>query len=292
MVGFPLWCVYIVRRTATIKANRAGLVETKRSQKYGYLWRGTHEQFYWFRLLGFLTSFALALENVLAYNVALRTFMASLIFLVNTVLVGILWPFKKWFVNVANVLAGLGNICQILLYLSLFDDRSQDNQNKYIYFWTTLTLGVSASILIFVVRKRCPPQGSTADQKARALALQSSPVSGNDDVADDSSDDEKDKASRKAAKKAKKAKAAQVNEVKSAAENPIPTLDIAGVIVATRSSSAAVDRKDKSGSVAKKPDAEKASGSSPPEVDSNYVPPSFKPATQAEEEVPPPPVED
>ena len=70
-----------------VQGNKAGLVEAKRSQKYGcgaqgvlalngcclvlrsYLWRGTHEQYYWFRLLGFLTSFALALQNVLSYNV-------------------------------------------------------------------------------------------------------------------------------------------------------------------------------------------------------------------------------
>ena len=113
-----------------------------------------------FRLLAFVTNFCLALENVLSANLALRTFLAACVFLINFVLVGILWPYKvrdgvlgfarylqpvvrsqKTYANVTSLAAGFGNLLQILILL----DYSSGNKRSY--FLAVLIISLIASTL-------------------------------------------------------------------------------------------------------------------------------------------------
>jgi hypothetical protein len=126
------------------------MTDSKRSEKYGYLYRGVQERFYWFRILQFPTNMVLALQGVLAANIGLRTFLASMLFLLNGVAVGVFWPFKGWVTNVATIMAGVANILQVIVYLALYPDPTTSHREAY--FDTTVTLFVISTVFIIVVR--------------------------------------------------------------------------------------------------------------------------------------------
>ena len=60
-IGFPAALLYYA-----IKAYRRGLDDAKRKEKYGYIYRGLKAPFFWFRLLTYGTSFAIAVTSVIS----------------------------------------------------------------------------------------------------------------------------------------------------------------------------------------------------------------------------------
>lgn len=64
--------------------------------RFGYLISGVKPRWFWFRLLSFAVNFFIALQSTLANQASLRVLLTSIIFAVNVVAVGVIWPFTKW----------------------------------------------------------------------------------------------------------------------------------------------------------------------------------------------------
>ena len=106
-LAFPIYMFWMVAR-----ANANGITERQR-HLYGYLIRGVKEAFYWFRFVSFPITLALAVQTTLANSPELKVFTAMVSFAVNTLVVGVFWPFKEAYSNWMAQFVGIATSIQI-----------------------------------------------------------------------------------------------------------------------------------------------------------------------------------
>ena len=110
-LGFPIWCGRTLLRSA-----RKGLSDLKQFARYGFLYRGLRDKFYWFRLTQFLANAIIAIELTLLDTVASKMFVAGILFIIFSTLVGMLLPYLQWYNNAAFVGIGKAFFCADLIF--------------------------------------------------------------------------------------------------------------------------------------------------------------------------------
>jgi hypothetical protein len=113
LIGFPLSAVFVLRRAAA-----KGLLDEKCHAKWGFLYRAVRPEYYYFRLLGFANSFALAVSGVLMGVLGQLT-VAATFFVIHGVAVGLCWPYQKNLTNLAYLGSCFANTAQVLVFLYL-----------------------------------------------------------------------------------------------------------------------------------------------------------------------------
>lgn len=93
--------------------------------RFACLYVGTRPEWYWWRGVGTLCSFFLALEMSQARNSGVQLFMASLLSISHFCLSGRLWPYAYWFDNVVSCLQHAIYTILVLFFALFSHDASQ-----------------------------------------------------------------------------------------------------------------------------------------------------------------------
>ena len=140
LIGFPIAALIVAERLYERVASASTLSLQSFSDKYGFLFRGVKDGYYWLRPIQFFTSLVFAAESVFLDDPDVKIFSAGTNFIVNFALVGIFLPFVQSWQNGVALASGVAAYGQILLFLYTFDNR--------LWFW--LACGLQATSLLCV----------------------------------------------------------------------------------------------------------------------------------------------
>eukprot|EP01113_Clastostelium_recurvatum_P047848 TRINITY_DN859_c0_g1_i1.p1 TRINITY_DN859_c0_g1~~TRINITY_DN859_c0_g1_i1.p1 ORF type:complete len:2688 (+),score=475.47 TRINITY_DN859_c0_g1_i1:988-8064(+) len=165
-LGFPLFCAYVVMR-----AHKQHMTEKRRSGKFlskmdsvvglmspafsdmfGFLWRDLRASVLWFRLIPFVISMFIALQNALNLGTALQLIVNGAVFLANLLLISWLWPFLLLRTNIIFIVGGLARAVFILILLYNLRDSTLNGVDSDKFFWVALALVIFVIILSIVIR--------------------------------------------------------------------------------------------------------------------------------------------
>jgi len=145
------------------------LHDPKRAGKYGFLYRGVKDRWWWWRCVNFLTSFVLAMQQALSPSIELKTFLSVFVFAVNILGVGLLLPFKNFVDNLQALCVGTVTGVLVLIYLAVLSGASTSNASRWALFYATLAILLSLGLMITLYRLiRCRKR-----QKAKRVAADS-----------------------------------------------------------------------------------------------------------------------
>ena len=119
-IGFPLAGLYLVLRT------RSQNLWSSSASRLIYLYYGLKIRYLYFKTASFITSFALALQISLSSHsssTAARMFTAIAFFGLETMAVGVLWPFMSKRPNLLHMAAGLANAVSGLALLTVMSEQ-------------------------------------------------------------------------------------------------------------------------------------------------------------------------
>lgn len=156
-IGFPVVCGWLM-----FKANKNGWSASSRIA-FSFLIRGLHREFWWFRLLAFATNIAVATQTVVIQRPVLKVATAALSFLVNTVIVTIVWPMKAPAANYLQLAVGLVASIQILLIID--SDAFQGNTDDE-SIWLLVAI---CAVVLFCILYRAYVWYSSDKETRKAL---------------------------------------------------------------------------------------------------------------------------
>lgn len=170
-VGFPVACIVILYRglhsNKTLPSNAVNAVtavnvesarlSAKRSDYYGFMFRGVQQRYWFYRLLSFVNGWGFALQSVLSASFIVQTFVPGLFFLINTAIVAWLFPFTTQLSNLISMIVGFGGVIQVMIFLGLLGasqpDSSRDpSASAWQFLYWLGALSCTLIIAIFVVR--------------------------------------------------------------------------------------------------------------------------------------------
>jgi len=135
----------------------------KKFKQYGFLYRGVREKYIWFRQVVLVTNFAIALQITLSGSVATQCFVAAMCFLVEFVMVSLLWPFTRWWNNLFVIASGAANALQVFLFLYYIQDPTGNSTKYFDALVAVVVISLAGTVVIKTVvwlrggRKRCLP---------------------------------------------------------------------------------------------------------------------------------------
>eukprot|EP00300_Choanocystis_sp_HF-7_P025077 c26740_g1_i1.p1 GENE.c26740_g1_i1~~c26740_g1_i1.p1 ORF type:complete len:381 (+),score=75.55 c26740_g1_i1:74-1144(+) len=142
VIGFPLAALLMMQRAYARR--RFHRLKTQ----FAFLTRSLHVRAFWFRLVSYFMNLVFAVQATLLRTSAMRVFIASLIFLANTIVVRYVKPFKSRTQNRIQMAIGIVNALQVVILLSL--SRYGDNGLSDLLRNILLAL-VCAIVVIFAI---------------------------------------------------------------------------------------------------------------------------------------------